>query len=401
MSQVAFNHDSTRLIVKRQTGTVSLWDVTSGETIQSDLGAEVQADCFVVSPDAKRVLVGFPEKGARVFDAATGKAISPVLEIPLKDDAQPRGVFSPDGELVVIFEEKEVSAFKTSSGERVAKVTLASPTPDDESTLSPQAVFTADGKTCFLMEMSGTVTRYDAGTWKPVGKPMKHPAAESAYIFGFAASADGQWVATYDTPGENGPKGQLQAWDAVKNKALGKPVIAVNGIDGEFVADRLLVRPGRGQASVRSLPAMKSLYSIMVHDDVEGPSVIATPDLKWLLSWGSDRSMRLMDAATGKVATATAFSSHLSQVLPLPDSSGFMAVCDSTSFYLQGYHDHYVVRLSFPELAITHTLRLTEMLHHATLSPDGKKLAVRVGEPEKERLRLYNAETLQPIEWKK
>ena len=60
---------------------------------------------------------------------------------------------------------------------------------------------------------------------------------ESAYYLELASSANGRWLVTFDNPGENGPKGHLQVWDAAKGKfdskkanALIKPTYH-NGFD--------------------------------------------------------------------------------------------------------------------------------------------------------------------------
>ncbi len=163
-----------------------------------------------MSPDGKSVLVGLKDGHARVFDAATAKAISPALEVPLASETQMPALFSPDGNTVLIFSAKEVAVFNVRDGKRVAALPLVTGPNEDE---PGSAAFAAGGAQCFVMDGSGNVTRYDTREWKPMGKPMKHPHAESAYDFGFNASEDGKWLVTFDSPGENGPKGHLQVWD--------------------------------------------------------------------------------------------------------------------------------------------------------------------------------------------
>ena len=48
---------------------------------------------------------------------------------------------------------------------------------------------------------------------------------------------------------------------------------------------------GTGEATVRELPSLKTLFALRPHDDVDGPSAEVSPDGKWLLSWGADRRL--------------------------------------------------------------------------------------------------------------
>jgi hypothetical protein len=82
----------------------------------------------------------------------------------------------------------------------------------------------------------------------------------------------------------------------------------------------------------------------------------------------------------------------------MPDSSGCYVLFDSSAFFLQGYHDNYLVKLSFPEMEITKTLRLLDYGLSVSLSPDGKQIMVQEGDTDQERLRLFDAATLKPIE---
>jgi hypothetical protein len=72
-------------------------------------------------------------------------------------------------------------------------------------------------------------------------------------------------------------------------------------------------------------------------------------------------------------------------------------VFDNTAFLLQGYHDHYIVKLSFPELKITGSLRLLDYILNPSLSQNGKRLLVLQGTSDHERLLVFDANTLKPL----
>jgi WD40 repeat protein len=396
VEQASFNHDGSRVIVRMRGGSVGIWAVPGGERIAGDLEEQPTSDSHVMSADARMVLIGFKDGHSRVFEAASAKAVSPILDVPLRGQMQVSALFSPDNNVLVIFAEKEVVVLNVRSGERIATIPLAPGTNEDS---VGSAAFTAGGAQCFLMDGSGAVTRYDTKDWKPIGKPMRHPAAELAYEFFFNASEDGKWLVTFDSAGENGPKGQLQVWDAVAGKPLGKPLAAVNGFVGRFLGtNRIVITPFRGEATVRDLPSMKVAYSLRPHDELDGPKVEISPDQKWIVSWGPDRRLDSFDAASGKLANNHISSAAISKVMAAPDSSSCFVIFDNTAFLLEGHHDYYVMKMSLPELNITASLRILDYLLSASLSQDGKCVMIQQGTTDQERLLFFHAATLKPLE---
>ena len=392
--RASFNHDGSRVVVRHRDGDVGIWEVSTGKRITGDLKPNIASDAYVMSADSKVVLVGLKDGHARVFDATTAKAISPILNVPIASETRMPAVFSPDGNTVLIFAVKEVAVFEVRSGKRVGTLPLAA-SPIEEEVGS--AAFVPGGAQCFLMDAGGTVTRYDTKEWKPIGKSIPHPLAESAYGFGFNTSDDGKWLVTFDGPGENGPEGHLQVWDAATNEPIGKPVVAVNGLTGHFlVGNRILISPGRGEATVRDLPSMKVAYTLRPHDDVDGPNVDVSPDRKWILSWGPDRILDLFDAASGKFASGHS-GYGISKVIIAPDSSACYVVYDNSAFLLQNHYDYYVIKMSFPELKITNSLRILDSVSDTSLSPDGKRLFVLQGMDNQERLLFFDAANLKPL----
>lgn len=390
-----FNNDGTRVVVRHRDGDVGIWEVPAGARIAGELGPNNGSERYVMSADAKMVLVGFKDGHARVFDAATAKAISPLLDIALGESQMP-ALFSPDGNSVLIFTAKEAAVFDIRNGRRLAGLPLTSGSNEEE---PGSAMFVAGGAQCFVMDGGGTVTLYDTKDWKPIGKPMRHPQAESAYDFGFNATDDGKWLVTFDGPGENGPQGNLQVWDAVAKKAVGKPIVAVNGLSGRFLGgNRILLSPARGNATVRELPSMRAAYALRPHDDIDGPNVAVSPDRKWILSWGPNRILNLYDAASGKLAANHSAAATVSHVMMAPDSSGCYVVFDNSAFLLQKHYDNYVIKLSFPELTISDSLRILESVLHTALLPDGKRLLVLQGMDNQERVQFFDSAKLKPLE---
>ncbi len=91
------------------------------------------------------------------------------------------------------------------------------------------------------------------------------------------------------------------------------------------------------------------------------------------------------------------FNARISQVLMLPDSSGCLVVFGNAAFLTQDYYDHYVVKLGFPDMEPKHSLRVTEPMSDATLSPDGRRFLVFVGKTDQERGRVYETADFKPV----
>jgi WD40 repeat protein len=397
--QISFDHDGSRLIVRRESGSIGMWEAPSGKAVATNLSPETVAEHWVVSGDSKRFVAGFKDGHSRVFDATTGKTLSPLLGLPIKPGLNMPALFSPDGGTLLIFSDKEVAVFNVSTGKRVVTIPLKQKGANIEESAGEDAfaaepgsaAFAAGGAQCFIIDWHGDVRRYDTKAWKPIGKPMHHPETQHSWQFSFAVSEDAKWLATFDDPGENALKANLQLWDVAAQKPLGEPIVATNGLTARFLADnRVLVIPERGEdASVMELPSLKVAYTLgPPHDDVDGPKAKVSPDGKWLLVWGTDRRFDLFDAATGKLQGRHPGSGQIVEVHMASDSSGCYVVFDNAS----------LVKLSFPELKITQSLPITRGGEFISFSPDGKLFAMPHGEGDQEHIVFFDAATLKPIE---
>lgn len=398
VAQVSFNHDGSCVIVRRGNGAIGVWEAPGGKAIAANLSPKTVAEHYVISADRKTFVAGFKDGHSRVFDSATGKALSPLLGLPLKTGLNMPALFSPDGTSLLIFGDKEAAVFNVSTGKRIVAIPLKKGTNSEESSDSEayaaepgSAAFAAGGAQCFVIDSRGDVRRYDTKVWKPIGKPMHHPETQHSWQYSFAVSEDGKWLATFDDPGENALKANLQVWDVAAEKPLGEPLVGTNGFTARFLgSNRVLVIPERAtEAKVFDLPSMSVAYTLgAAHDDVDGPKAKVSPDGKWLLEWGSDRRFDLFDAATGKLQGQHAGSAQISEVFMAPDSSGCYVNFGNAS----------LVKLSFPDLKLTQSLPLTAGGVNLSFSPTGKLFVMQHGEGDQERLLFFDAATLKPLE---
>lgn len=390
--QAHFNHDASRVVTRTGQGEIGIWDTKKGTAVSGDAALKKPAEAYLMSPDGRKVLISFKDGHARVFDASSGAAVSPVLDLALPESDNPRAVFSPDASSLVYFGEKDSIVLDVKTGKKQVSLPVRFKL-DETSDSTASAIFTKDGTKCFVSDFGGTVTAYDARKWTATGKPMSHPPAEMSYTFGFDASSDGKWVVTFDDPGENGPNGNLQVWDTSTSQPLGEPLTGKNGMTGRFLPgqDRVLVGAGRGDATVRELPSLAVSYEVKKHDELDGPTTAVFPNGKWFLAWGSDKKIDLIDAATGKILGSASFSSGISWVTIAPDSSAcYLAPNEST-----------VQRLSVPELKATGTANVMDNLVGPSISQDGRWFLILQGNSDDGRIAIFETTTMKPIEWAK
>ena len=394
MAQAEFNHDASRVLTRLRTGEIGLWEMAAGTAVAGELAAAKAMFCLM-SPDRKRVVLGF-ESNARIFDATTGSAVSPVLPIKVNQYQPTPALFSPDGETLVILREEEASIWQVGTGEKIKTIPLAAGPHEDA---PPGAVFTATGAHCFIMEPNGTVTRFDTKTWQPVGKVMRHPHTDFSYEFGFSASTDGKWIATHDGAGENGPKASLQVWDARTGQPLGPPLVGINGFVGYFLPgrDRIVVRPGRGQGQVRELPSMRIAYRIPGFDDLSGPPVALSPDGKWILSWDSQNALDAINAKTGATIATASGSGSVSQVSFAPDLSAAYVFWDNPDDSKEQYSENEIIKVTLPDLKPAGSTRGLEIDQDFSFSADGRLLLLRCGKPDQESVRVIETATMKPF----
>ena len=369
-------------------------DGDSGQPVPGDLWTLAAKEQYVIDPGARRILVGFEAGTSRVFDFKTARSVSPLLDAGFGEHLTPASAFTPDGSRVAIVEkEGSCQVFDVKTGERVARIPL--PAGSDELEIPTRIHFTPDGKTSLILDATGALHKFDAA-WKRSGSPMPLPN-ESAYHVDTAISDDGRHAATFDSPGENGPNGELQLWDLATCRPISDPLIGQNGISARFLAhgDRLLVTPGRGDARVIKVPSLELDPALPRHDDVEASRAIATPEGGKVLIFGYDSTLRLTDLSTGKQAGIHTSRARLHSILTGPDASTAWLVYDNTAFLLQGHHDYYVIRLDLKSMRPVASLRLTDYLHRAILSPDGTRLMTHTVKSGHERIRLFDANSLE------
>ncbi|MFT5469993.1 MAG: WD40 repeat protein [Verrucomicrobiales bacterium] len=389
------NHDGSRIVLRMREGQIRIWNVASGELIPGDLGMESKGE-YVVSPSARRILVSFEAGGSRVFDFDTAEAVSPIHPATIAGEWRPHAVFVPDETQVVILDSEKngrCTVIDLENGKTIAAFDLA-PINDD---YDPSIQFSSDGRRAFILDGEALLHRYDTSNWAEIGEPMAHSFDENhAYGFGFAISEDGRYAATFNWPGENGPDGRLQLWDAETAKPLGEPLAEQNGITAGFFdqgqGQQLLILPGRSRSRVLAVPSLELRFNLPLHDVFDACEAVLSSDRQHLYTWGYDSSVRRVDAQSGKILGEVLRRGRIDRVLTRPDSSRIWVVYNDFGYY-QPRDYNYVSVVDVADMRPVETVRFSSAGGFVQFSADGTRLLLF----DEGRLRLFEASRMKEI----
>jgi WD40 repeat protein/tetratricopeptide (TPR) repeat protein len=234
ITQVAFNHDGSRVLTGSSDGTARLWDARKGEALGPPMPYAVEVLSANFTPDGSAIAMGDglgQVGGVRWWDTATGRPL--VGSLP-RHHGRVYGLgFSEDGRfLVTVSARSEGNAELGETAVRlwqVARPPVRAPldrtdyvgTPRRPARLAGETLFSPDGRTAVSWDVDGTVARlWDVATGLPRGAPVRHPWPILTACF----SPDGLRVAiaSWDKPGPAGSSisGLCQLIDASSGRVL-------------------------------------------------------------------------------------------------------------------------------------------------------------------------------------
>jgi WD40 repeat protein len=185
MSFVAFSPDGTRILTVSKDKTARVWDAKTGKAVTPPLEHPFPLDCGDFSPDGRRVIAaagtGVPTS-AQVWDAFSG--------VPIFSLNHPRDIwsarFSPEGRHIL-----------TASGDKTVQLWAASTgrpsaSPIYHSSEVHCARFSPDGHSLVSASHDGMARVWNSDTGQPISPPFRH----NDQIYWADFSPDGRSVGT-------------------------------------------------------------------------------------------------------------------------------------------------------------------------------------------------------------
>jgi len=284
----AFSRDGHRIVTASSDKTARIWDAATGKAIGEPLkGHEGAVWSAAFSPDGKRVVTASDDKMARMWDAASGKAIGE----PLKghESGVLSAAFSPDGQRIV-----------TSSGDRTARIWDAG---GGEAILELlkghvrgviSAAFSPDGKRIVTASWDRTARIWDAASGKAIGELKGHEGD----VNGAAFSPDGQRIVTASDDKT------ARIWDAASDKAIGEPLKGHAGavMSAAFSPEgkRIVTASDDETARIWDAASGKAVGDPLIGHERVVHSAAFSPDGKRIVTASLDRTARVWDAASGE-----------------------------------------------------------------------------------------------------
>jgi WD40 repeat protein/Flp pilus assembly protein TadD len=282
----AFSPDGSRLVTASFDRTARVWNATTGQPVSRPLEHPGEVRNAAFSPDGRRVLsVSWP--AGHLWDVATGQLLAPTF--PLKGSSGlVDAAFSPNGQRIVTCEQMTISL----GGARVwdaATGRPVSPLLKHAATLTC-AAFSPDNRLVVTSSWDGTARVWDPATGEPVTPPLKH----NGMVHHASFSPDGRHVVTasVDTT--------ARVWDAATGEPATPPLRHHSAVDvAAFSPDgQLLITAGGSEVRVWDVSCSGPGLGRALRHKEEVLYAAFSADDRHVVTGSRDGTARVWDAAT-------------------------------------------------------------------------------------------------------
>jgi WD40 repeat protein len=367
--KAAFSPDGTRVVTASWDNTARVWNASTGRPVTPPLAHHGAVWAAGFSPDGTRVVTASADQTARVWNASTGRPVTP----PLAHQATVyAAAFCPGGTHVV-----------TASADHTARIWdaatgLPAAPPLDHHDAVHAAAFSPDGLRVVTAGADGTARVWDAATAEPVTWPLKHRGVVRTAAF----SPDGTRVVTA------GDDKAARVWDAATGRQVTPRLEHRRDVLGAtFSPDgtRVVTASSDKTARVWDVSTGQPVAPPLEHH--EGVSAAAfSPDGTRVLTASWDNTARVWDAVTGAPVTPPLeHQEGVSAAAFSPDGRRVLTACfDRMARVWDASTEHHVM----PPLAHDGEV------YAAAFSPDGTRVVTASFDG---TARLWDAWTGRPV----
>jgi WD40 repeat protein len=320
-----FSRDGRRIVTRNGRGTARVWDAATGAAVTPPLRHAEIIKYAAFSPDGRRVATAGYDRSIRVWDASTGQPLTPPMR---HDKALEEVAWSQDGRrLIAAWGTGSVYVWDSATGQRLPlRVPQEGPGHTE---------FSPDGQRILTSGSHFGSRVWDAQTGRPLTRLMRHRSMIPYATF----SPDGRRIVTVSWDHT------ARVWDA----ATGEPVAL----------------PLQHRANVT-----RALFS---------------PDSRHVITASDDGTARVWDAATGEPLTPPLQHGNAVRSASFsPDGRRVLTASRDGTARLWSVE---------PREPDTLTLKHRQGVLRASFSPDGRRILTAESGGE---ARLWNAGTGQP-----
>jgi WD40 repeat protein/serine/threonine protein kinase len=281
-----FSPDGRRVVTAGRDHKARLWDAATGEAVTRPLQHDEIVWRARFSPDGRRIVTTSRDGTARVWDASSGQAVSPAL---LHGASVEDAAFSPDGRwLATACVDGKARVWDAVTGQ------LRIPEPLRHASWLHTVSFSPDGRYVLTASHDNTARVWDAATGRP-NPPLRHAAP----VLSAAFSPDGRRVVTASEDRT------ARLWDAATSQEVAPPldhaervIRAAFSPDGRYVSTCGWDKTARVWDAATGRPVsapMKHLNSVRCAP--------FSPDGRYVVTASNDHTARVWEAATGEPVT--------------------------------------------------------------------------------------------------
>ena len=318
VTSVAFSPDGTKLASGELGGMVKLWDVSSGENINTFHGYRGLSTSVAFSPDGTQLAFSISDGDGTVEirEAATGKNINTIVG---HLDGVQSIVFSPDGtQLAASLSGSGVKLWEIETGKQVS-------TFSEKVKTAKSVAFSPDGMTLASTHPGtlGGIKLWDIET----GRNIATLQGSRGRVWSVAFSPDGARLAS------GSEDKNVKLWDV----DTGENTATLRGHTDEvhsvaFSPDGMKLASGSEDKTVKlwDVETGRNIATLEGHIG-EVWSVAFSPDGTKLASGSADKTVRLWEAETGKnIATLEEHRDWVWSVVFSPDGTKLASGSDNT-----------------------------------------------------------------------